>query len=560
MTYNTGPRSRGTAWTLLCSDNEGDHLSSIEKEKQEKKCTAPLQSSKRGQLKQQQWQHPLKVSTSKSSQRDEATLSSKHHSKSDKENCKNNEVDAICPSNNVEPREKREEGSTCDISFELSGLMTARGVLDSEPVLCSAEEECNETPENDIALRIKDTLLLDSDSLKKDLALLGVDKMLDADALSYVKGASQCIHELLSERTRHVKFADSLSQELNRMRKELESFYDEKGSLAERLDAEQRSCSFLRQRITAAEEDRRADCTKWKDVKEEMEYTNMQLRQRVVSYRATLRKKELEYQRLQDALCRKETKDKGGGIRVIHLTRKLKVGPVPVPMTLDTQEGRLEKENDVLRSALSMCHDKFVELRQFQTRYEELELEREELLFAREVDWAALPERVMGMPVDWLRRYLGDSMAASAATMKERVKKALAESNNTNDGRGPATPFRGREELSRVSSELRKAKQLICEQQELLHAAVFKFRVLDGPYPECNGKYVGEDTSDCFNLEEKSGSVIRKRDLDMMTPIKRLSLPGASPATTRLLKSIGLQPGKSFSFSPTPLPSSSVTH
>ncbi len=558
MTYNTGPRSRGTAWTLLCGDGEGDHLSSIEEENQEKKSTAPLQSSKRGQLKQPQCQHSLKMSTSKSSQRDEAILSSKHHSKSDKENCENSEVDAICSSHNAEPREKGEEGLMCDISFELSGLMAARGGLDSDPVLCSTEEECNETAENDIPVRFKDTVLGDSDSLKKDLALLGVDKMLDTDALSNVKGASQCIHELLSERTRQIKFSDSLNQEFSRMKKELESLHDEKGSLVERFEAEQRSCSFLRQCLTAAEEDRRADCTKWKDVKEEMESTNMQLRQRVVSYRATLRKKELEYQRLQDALCRKETKDKGVGTRVIQLSRKLEFGAVPVPMTLNTRESRLEKENDVLRSALSMCHDKFVELRQFQTRYEELELEREELLLAREVDWAVLPERVMGMPVDWLRRYLGDPMAASAATMKDRVEKALAESNDTDDDRGPVTPFLGREDLSRVSRELRKAKQLICEQQELLHAAVFKFRFLDDPYPECNGKYVGEDTSYCLNLEEKPGSVIRKRDLDMMTPIKRLSLPGASPATTRLLQSIGLQPGESFRVSPTPLPSSSV--
>ncbi len=255
----------------------------------------------------------------------------------------------------------------------------------------------------------------------------------------------------------------------------------------------------------------------------------------------------------------------GGGGRVIKLAKKLEFGPVPIPMTLDTRESRLERENDVLRSALSMCHDKFVELRQFQARYEELELEKEELHSAREVDWAALPERVMGMPVDWLRRYLGDSMTASATTMKERVKKILAESNIADHG-GPATPFRGREELNRVSHELRRAKQLICEQQELLHAAVFKFRVLDfHPRSNCNEKYamnasVGECTSDCCNFEEKLGSVIQKRDMDKMTPIKRLSLPDASPATTRLLYNMGIQPGKSFSFSPTPLPSTSETH
>ncbi len=345
MTYNTVLRSRGTAWTLLCGDagnDEGGLLGSIGEEEQEKKCKqhqqqhqpsvscpqpAPLQSSKRGRLKQQQWQHPLMSSISKSSQRDEATLRSEYYLKSDKENHKNNELEAICPSRTVEPREKREEGSMCDISFELSELMVARGVSKSEPELSptkqykyggeiiperSAEEECNETPENNLTLRIKGTLL-DSDSLKKDLALLGMDKMLDADELSNVKGASRCIHELLSERTRQVKFVDALNQELSRIRKESESLYDEKGSLAERLEAEQRSFSFLRQRITAAEEDRRVDCAKWKDVKDEMESTNMQLRQRVVSYRATLRKKELEYQRLQDALCRKETKDKGGG-------------------------------------------------------------------------------------------------------------------------------------------------------------------------------------------------------------------------------------------------------
>ncbi len=444
---NTVPHSGGTAWALLCGDagdDEGDLFGSIGKEQQEKKYNphqqlqqpsvscprpAPLQVSMRGQLKQQQ---PLTTSTSKSPQSDEVALKSKHHSKSDKENCKENETEATCLSKNVGLREKGKEDLTCDISFELSELMASRGALNSDPILssreqyvytddilpeCSAEER-DETPENDLALRIKDTLL-DSDSLKKELALLGVDKIVDGDALSHVRGASRGIHELLSERTRQVKFADALNQEISRIRKELESLYSVKGSLAERLEAEQCSCSFLRQRITAAEEDRRADCAKWKDVKEEMESINMQLRQRVVSYRATMRKKELEYQRLQDALCRKETKDRGGGRRVIQLTEKLDFGPVPVPMVLDTRESKLERENDVLRSALSMCHDKFVELRQFQTRYEELELEREELLSAREVDWAALPERVMGMPVDWLRRYLGDSMAASVATMKE---------------------------------------------------------------------------------------------------------------------------------------------
>ncbi len=145
------------------------------------------------------------------------------------------------------------------------------------------------------------------------------------------------------------------------------------------------------------------------------------------------------------------------------------------------------------------------------------------------------------------------------------MEKVLAESNNPDDG-GPIIPFRGREELTRVSRELRKAKQLICEQQELLHAAVFKFRVLDeSPHPECNGKCVmhanvGEDPPDCCNFEQKSRSVIRNKDLDMITPIKRLSLPDASPATTRLLQSMGLQPGGSFSFSPAPLTSCSVTH
>ncbi|CAM9498709.1 unnamed protein product, partial [Laminaria digitata] len=117
-----------------------------------------------------------------------------------------------------------------------------------------------------------------------------------------VEGLEDCLHDLLSDRARHLKSMENLTSQLRRREAVAAKAAHDLKALTVRLEcAEQDKCS-LEKRASAAGEEHRVERARWFVHKQELETRCVQLESRDTQYRAAVRKKELEYGKLQDSM------------------------------------------------------------------------------------------------------------------------------------------------------------------------------------------------------------------------------------------------------------------
>ncbi|CAM9795768.1 unnamed protein product [Ectocarpus fasciculatus] len=321
---------------------------------------------------------------------------------------------------------------------------------------------------------------------------------IEADKLQELPGLEDCLHELLSERARHLSAMENLSSQLRRREVEATKAAHDAKALTARLECSEQDRSALERRARAEGEEHRVERARWFVHKQELETRCVQLESRDTQYRASIRKKEVEYGRLQDSLRRAVEKGSGvvsrgagkgvsKGSRGIESNLELSPGEAtteagrhPLGAVLNDQAeskvGELEGENIALRNMLQDLQREVMELKDYQDRHGDLvSAERGSIegggIWGGRMSVDPLAEEVIeGMPADWLERQFGEENARQIKGMRGAVKRVLGEDEQEG---GSADDSMSAEDVTSLVSQLREARSLLREQDAIMFAAIF---------------------------------------------------------------------------------------
>ncbi|CBJ31570.1 conserved unknown protein [Ectocarpus siliculosus] len=321
---------------------------------------------------------------------------------------------------------------------------------------------------------------------------------IEAEKLKELPGLEDCLHELLSERARHLSTMETLSSQLRRREAEATKAAHDNKALTARLECSEQDRSALERRGRAEGEEHRVERARWFVHKQELETRCVQLESRDTQYRASIRKKEVEYGRLQDSLRR--AVEKGSGVvsrgagkggskcsRGIESNLELSPGAAtteagkhPLGAVLNNQAeskvGELEGENFALRNMLQDLQREVMELKDYQDRHGDLvSAERGSIegggIWGGRMSVDPLAEEVIeGMPADWLERQFGEENARQMKGMRCAVKRVLGEGEQEG---GSADDSMSAEDVTSLVSQLREARSLLREQDAIMFAAIF---------------------------------------------------------------------------------------
>ncbi|CAM9465065.1 unnamed protein product, partial [Ectocarpus sp. 8 AP-2014] len=321
---------------------------------------------------------------------------------------------------------------------------------------------------------------------------------IEAEKLKELPGLEDCLHELLSERARHLSAMETLSSQLRRREAEATKAAHDNKALTARLECSEQDRSALERRGRAEGEEHRVERARWFVHKQELETRCVQLESRDTQYRASIRKKEVEYGRLQDSLRR--AVEKGSGVvsrgagkggskcsRGIESNLELSPGAAtteagkhPLGAVLNNQAeskvGELEGENIALRNMLQDLQGEVMELKDYQDRHGDLvSAERGSIegggIWGGRMSVDPLAEEVIeGMPADWLERQFGEENARQIKGMRCAVKRVLGEGEQEG---GSADDSTSAGDVTSLVSQLREARSLLREQDAIMFAAIF---------------------------------------------------------------------------------------
>ncbi|CAM9162496.1 unnamed protein product [Ectocarpus sp. 4 AP-2014] len=321
---------------------------------------------------------------------------------------------------------------------------------------------------------------------------------IEAEKLKELPGLEDCLHELLSERSRHLSAMETLSSQLRRRDAEATKAAHDNRALTARLECSEQDRSALERRARAEGEEHRVERARWFVHKQELETRCVQLESRDTQYRASIRKKEVEYGRLQDSLRR--AVEKGSGVvsrgagkggskcsRGIESNLELSPGAAtteagkhPLGAVLNNQAeskvGELEGENIALRNMLQDLQREVMELKDYQDRHGDLvsaekgSIEGGGIWGGRTCVDPLAEEVIEGMPADWLERQFGEENARQIKGMRCAVKRVLGEGEQEG---GSADDCVSAEDVTSLVSQLREARSLLREQDAIMFAAIF---------------------------------------------------------------------------------------
>ncbi|CAM9332047.1 unnamed protein product [Ectocarpus sp. 13 AM-2016] len=321
---------------------------------------------------------------------------------------------------------------------------------------------------------------------------------IEAEKLKELPGLEDCLHELLSERSRHLSAMETLSSQLRRREAEATKAAHDNRALTARLECSEQDRSALERRARAEGEEHRVERARWFVHKQELETRCVQLESRDTQYRASIRKKEVEYGRLQDSLRRAVEKgsgavSRGAGKGVSKCSRGIEsnlelspgaasteAGKHPLGAVLNNQAeskvGELEGENVALRNMLQDLQREVMELKDYQDRHGDLvSAERGSIegggIWGGRMSVDPLAEEVIeGMPADWLERQFGEENARQMKGMRCAVKRVLGEGEQEG---GSVDESMSAEDVTSLVSQLREARSLLREQDAIMFAAIF---------------------------------------------------------------------------------------
>ncbi|CAM9932772.1 unnamed protein product, partial [Choristocarpus tenellus] len=335
--------------------------------------------------------------------------------------------------------------------------------------------------------------------LVREMRMLPGGAVVDFPQLVRMPGVMDCLTELLRDRQRQLASLDNVSHQLRRVQTDAEQRTNEINTLSARLEAsEQESAALERRRISTVEE-HRTEKGRWHLHRHELETRAVQLESRDVQYRAALRKKDVDYKRLQDSMQRTVIKERGS-VRGMEMNLKHQVaarargGGVSgkddtgsegtftplgglINMSLKNRVDELTKENTSLRSMLGELQSDLMELKEYQENHHDLVSARsaaaldESCLSARE---EALPEELEGMSAEWLRNRLGDKMVHQIFSMRQALLRVMGDSAEGAQASGaPGAGGVVVEAEEDVRAKLREARSLLQQQDSIMLAAIF---------------------------------------------------------------------------------------
>ncbi|CAM9271979.1 unnamed protein product [Scytosiphon promiscuus] len=322
----------------------------------------------------------------------------------------------------------------------------------------------------------------------------------EVDKLRELPGLENCLHELLSERERHLSAMENLTSQLRRREAEATKASHDLKAVTARLECAEQDRSGLERRVRAAAEEHRVERARWFVHKQELETRCVQLESRDTQYRASMRKKELEYGRLQDSLRRTVEKSSSmthrgaggkGGAKGRGIESNLELSPgdtateggsQPLGGVLNEQAAwkaeELEAQNSSLRSMLIDLQGEVMDLKGYQDRHGDLVsagrgAAEEGGIWGGRMSVEPLPAEVIeGMPADWLERQFGDEMARQIKGMRGALARVLGDDENEAKG-GDAASSISQEDMTSIVSQLREARALLREQDAIMFAAIF---------------------------------------------------------------------------------------
>eukprot|EP00752_Nemacystus_decipiens_P017760 g15923.t1 len=322
----------------------------------------------------------------------------------------------------------------------------------------------------------------------------------EVDQLNKLPGLENCLLELLEERGRHLTAMDNLTGQLRRREAESTKASHDIKALTARLECLEQDKSALDRRARAAGEEQRVERARWFVHKQELETRCVQLESRDTQYRASIRKKEVEYGRLQDSLRRAVDKGssssstmmaRGAGGKGSAKGRGIETNLELSPGEATTEGGRnplggvlnekamcrveeLEAENSGLRSMLVDLQGEVMELKGYHDRHGDLvsagRASVEGGIWGGRMSVEPLPDDVIeGMPADWLERQLGEETARQIKGMRGALKRVLGDDDEGATGEDSMS----QEDLTCLMSQLREARSLLREQDAIMFAAIF---------------------------------------------------------------------------------------
>ncbi|CAM9515045.1 unnamed protein product [Chrysoparadoxa australica] len=490
----------------------------------------------------------------------------------------------------------------CTEAFAVEGGKENPNALFQKPSLEEALELCTATVLTPAAeeVAVAETMRLENVEeddkalwLEQNLRRLRGGGALSVQELMGVPGAVDCLQELLKERVQNMDAIGTLSEQTNRLLKSVEQLVHEKSSLSAQLQASQQEAVSNRKRAEVQREEHNQEKKRWGLHRKEMESTIVQLQHKDSSYRAALRKKEVDYRKLQEGLQKSMSRDKTNA-RGVSLAFTLPPGTKRDPSGASPLEGMVSRhyteqvdtltgDNEVLRDMLQEVHAQLTELKGYHEKHTELTLSRPVAKQVHELDLDALPERVDGMPVAWLRRHLGDEMVSAIMSMREQVAEVIK--LESDDGSAPVNKKLYMELLENMKS----AQSIIKEQDKVLRAAIFahlpeveshpadwdnmsslwesreKLNQVGWEQEELNKEkelfekqksqeaVVAVTPARRCSTSSRRGSTTSRRGstslkLTFQTPghgtSSLFSLPQASPATSAMLREMGFMPGQ----------------
>eukprot|EP00903_Cladosiphon_okamuranus_P019677 g18084.t2 len=334
--------------------------------------------------------------------------------------------------------------------------------------------------------------------IARNLEMLPRGAAVEVDKLKELPGLEDCLLELLEERARNLTAMENLTEQLRRREAEATKALHDIKALTARLECVEQDKTALEHRARASGEEQRVERARWFVHKQELETRCVQLEGRDTQYRASIRKKEVEYGRLQDSLRRAVDKGssstmaaRGAGGKGSAKGRGIETNLELSPGEAATENGRsplggvlneqavskveeLEAENSGLRSMLVDLQGEVMDLKGYHDRHGDLVSAGrgsiEGGIWGGRMSVEPLPDGVIeGMPADWLERQLGEETARQIKGMRGALKRVLGEEEEAVMGEDSMT----QEDLASLMSQLREARSLLREQDAIMFAAIF---------------------------------------------------------------------------------------